>query len=76
MCLCSLPGQLSPATLPFSASPLGLDLLVQEFMVFTGVAEGSLPRTLVAKLLDDSFQEAMRVAHLLYGIKFSKSNSR
>jgi hypothetical protein len=45
-------------------------------MVFMGVAEGSLPRTLVAKLLDDSFQEAVRVAHLLYGIKFSKSNSR
>lgn len=33
----------APAMIPFSASPLGLDWLVQEFMVFMGVAQGSLP---------------------------------
>lgn len=51
-------------------------MLVQEFMVFVGVAQESLPGTLVAKLLDDSFQGAVRVAHLPYGIKVSKSNSK
>lgn len=66
----------APAMLLFSASPLGMDVLVHEFMVFVGVAQSLLPTALVAKLLDDSFQEAMRVPHLPYGIKFSKSNSR